>query len=234
MLKCLKRNCKQRAHAYCLQLDRKTQLDQKHSHLVEGQEYAVEDEGVGWEVEYRIQDYTTQPNYSMDQDLYVTIRNQSFFQHDLTIKTYACEAELDSTSKTADSKYRRTKSTSTLIKDAKHSETLNKGGNKLHSKVNLPMRGGKVSLVCHDHRNTLKICTCTMIKCLSNKLVQCDFCRMWFHCSCVGITKREANEAEFWACTKCKKWGDFREKVILPSLGSIDDAERHGMLIPRT
>lgn len=50
MLKCLKKNCKLTAHAYCIQLDRKTQI-----------EGSVDDEGAGWEVEFRLQDYTVQP-----------------------------------------------------------------------------------------------------------------------------------------------------------------------------
>ena len=38
-------------------------------------------------------------------------------------------------------------------------------------------------------------------------MVGCDFCDGWYHGSCVGITKDQANTLEAYVCPKCKDMG---------------------------
>lgn len=90
-------------------------------------------------------------------------------------------------------------------------------GNKMTSKFNLPMRGGKVSVVCKDHRSELKICWCEDSN-ESKKLIQCDHCKMWYHCNCVGISKSEANENAVFSCKKCIDWAEHKKAIILPAI----------------
>jgi hypothetical protein len=131
----------------------------------------------------------------------------------------------------AESKHRRTQSKNTLVRD-KREDVLVRVGNKLHSKVNLPMRGGKVSVVCHDHRNEPKLCTCTGgNKSLSNKIVQCSYCQMGYHYNCIGVTLKEIREQGFYACEKCKKWGDKRMSLLSKAL---TEGEHNEILVPKT
>lgn len=134
----------------------------------EDEQQIIDDDGVGWEVEYRLQDYTMQQNYSEDKDTFKTIKFPTFFKNNLMIRTFDEELQEGN----AESKHRRTQSKNTLVRDKKEDALCVRVGNKLHSKVNLPMRGGKISVVCHDHRNEPKLCTCTGgNKSLSNKIV---------------------------------------------------------------
>jgi hypothetical protein len=34
--------------------------------------------------------------------------------------------------------------------------------------------------------------------------VQCNTCEQWYHCSCVGLTKRKAEELQEFKCKECK------------------------------
>jgi hypothetical protein len=33
--------------------------------------------------------------------------------------------------------------------------------------------------------------------------IQCDLCKQWFHCSCVGLTKKKADRLMEWKCALC-------------------------------
>lgn len=74
------------AHPFCIVNDRKQQFDAREKS--DGQKTSiVDDEGIGWEVEFRLTDTTQQPGYSADMDEFKCLKYPSFFQDDLEIKS---------------------------------------------------------------------------------------------------------------------------------------------------
>lgn len=86
-------------------------------------------------------------------DEHKIVKHPEFFMHDLRLKTFS---DIIEETEGIETKHRRANP-----KESKKEDTLLKAGNKLHSKINLPFRGGKVSVVCFDHRTDPKVCFCT-------------------------------------------------------------------------
>lgn len=82
MVRCLKKCCRIYAHPYCLQQDRKPYV---LAFLKEEDNY---DFMKGWELEFRLQDYTKAHYVSqLAGDLTPMIKNSEFFGEDLKLRT---------------------------------------------------------------------------------------------------------------------------------------------------
>ena len=54
-------------------------------------------------------------------------------------------------------------------------------------RINLPNRGGKINIVCEEHRNE-KNCFCDYDKTQAMPMIMCDTCMIWYHNKCEGLT----------------------------------------------
>ena len=47
--------------------------------------------------------------------------------------------------------------------------------------------------------------------------VRCDACQLWFHLSCMGLTKEQAEELDTFKCTQCVKKTPNKEPLDGPT-----------------
>ncbi len=62
--------------------------------------------------------------------------------------------------------------------------------------------------------------------------VQCDTCQGWFHCLCVGLTKKVAEKIESYCCISCKGTSTQKTAALNVSSGgavSNSPGKRRGM-----
>ncbi len=63
--------------------------------------------------------------------------------------------------------------------------------------------------------------------------VQCDTCQGWFHCLCVGLTKKVAEKIESYCCIGCKSESSLQLVTVRndpPGSASNSPGKRRGMI----
>ena len=63
-------------------------------------------------------------------------------------------------------------------------------------------------------------------------MIQCDFCKMWYHGKCIRVKINEINEDEDFSCKKCKEWAKHRTSLLLPAIEDPRKGENIGILFP--
>ena len=71
--------------------------------------------------------------------------------------------------------------------------------NKQPSRINYPIRGGKINVVCEEHRNESTVC-CDNKYLQNSNVVMCEYCLIWYHYKCEGITQKDLNAIESFKC----------------------------------
>ena len=96
------------------------------------------------------------------------------------------------------------------------------------SRFNLPLRGGKIYVVCENHRNEPEFC-CLNKKLDSQKMLMCEFCLMWYHAKCEQVSGSDIAGLENYKCTNCVDWSQKYDSIFKPALEKFESPE---ILVP--
>lgn len=56
-----------------------------------------------------------------------------------------------------------------------------------------------------DDKRTTKHCSCSKPHDDRRFYIFCDYCEVWFHGSCEGVTEKQSNSIDKYACAGCRK-----------------------------
>ena len=74
--------------------------------------------------------------------------------------------------------------------------------NKRPSRFNFPVRGGKVNIICENHRNDPVHC-CDNKNLKSAEMIMCEYCLLWYHWKCEELSGAALEEIENYKCSFC-------------------------------
>lgn len=60
--------------------------------------------------------------------------------------------------------------------------------------------------MCEEHKARTKHCICDNAYNESKILIMCDYCLMWFHGKCLGLSSKDIKEIGSYSCKKCNDW----------------------------
>ncbi|CAI2386562.1 unnamed protein product [Moneuplotes crassus] len=73
-------------------------------------------------------------------------------------------------------------------------------------------RGGIVYVHCDIHRQPDLHCFCMSDAEYQKFMICCDYCNVWFHGICIGVSDHDKPAFDEFTCDKCKKWSNIKMK----------------------